>query len=198
MAHPPGDFRIVRVIVMAVDDAFPTLSPAELATMESFGERTTMDVGDVLYHSRDSSYSFFAIVSGSVAIINDTDGIDEVDTEHGPGRFLGELNLLTGQRVYLTARVSAAGEVITVPVPELRRLIATVPDLSDTILTAVRRSTCDPDGSFGERDPADRLAVLVRDPCATNPSPEITSVKNPDNSLDYVTATANHHGLNET
>jgi thioredoxin reductase (NADPH) len=121
---------------MADDDAFPTLTSAELAVVESFGARTTVDVGDVLYRSGDASYSFYAIVSGAVAIINDTDGIDQVVTEHGPGRFLGELNLLTGQRVYLTARVLAAGEVITVPVSELRRLIATVPDLSNTILTA--------------------------------------------------------------
>jgi thioredoxin reductase (NADPH) len=123
-------------MAMALDDAFPTFTAAELSTVESFGSRKTMSVGDVLFHSGDASYSFFAIVSGAVEIINDTDGIDEVVTEHGPGRFVGELNLLTGQRVYLTARVSAAGEVIAVAVPELRRLIATVPDISDTILTA--------------------------------------------------------------
>src|SRR5262249_11698931 len=74
--------------------------------------------------------------SGAVQIINETDGADEVVIEHTAGRFLGELNLLTGQRVYLTARVSQAGEVIRVPVNELRRMIATAPDLSDTILTA--------------------------------------------------------------
>src|SRR5581483_8909409 len=70
------------------------------------------------------------------------DGEDVVLATHGPGRFLGELNLLTGQRVYLTARVVEAGEVIAVPVAELRRLIATVPGLSDTILGAfvARRS----------------------------------------------------------
>src|SRR5581483_7571714 len=64
------------------------------------------------------------------------DGEDVVVATHGPGRFLGELNLLTGQRVYLTARVVEAGEVIAIPVPELRRLIATVPGLSDSILGA--------------------------------------------------------------
>ena len=35
---------------------------------------------------------------------------------HGPHRFLGELNLLTGGRVYLTAVVRDAGEVIQVPI----------------------------------------------------------------------------------
>ena len=34
---------------------------------------------------------------------------------HGPHRFLGELNLLTGGSVYLTAVVRDAGKVIQVP-----------------------------------------------------------------------------------
>src|SRR5918996_106511 len=55
---------------------------------------------------------------------------------HDAGRFLGELNLLTGQRVYLTARVTDPGELIAIPVAELRRIIATIPVLSDMILGA--------------------------------------------------------------
>ena len=127
---------------MASDEAFPTLTPDDLGVLESFGVRRTIAVGDVLFRNGDPSYDFYAIVHGGVEIINDTDGDDAIITEHSDGRFLGELNLLTGQRVYLTARVSRAGEVIVVPVHELRRLIATVPDLSDTILTAfmARRS----------------------------------------------------------
>ena len=121
---------------MASDEAFPTLTPDDLGVLESFGVRRTIAVGDVLFRNGDPSYDFYAIVHGGVEIINDTDGDDAIITEHSDGRFLGELNLLTGQRVYLTARVSRAGEVIVVPVHELRRLIATVPDLSDTILTA--------------------------------------------------------------
>ncbi|MCU1359169.1 MAG: Thioredoxin-disulfide reductase [Ilumatobacteraceae bacterium] len=121
---------------MADDDAFPTLSPADLATLQSFGVRSRVEVGDVLFHSGDTAYDFFVNISATVQIINDTDGVDDVVTEHGPGRFLGELSLLTGQRAYLTARVSVAGEIIAVPVAQLRRLIATVPDISDTIMAA--------------------------------------------------------------
>ena len=99
----------------------------------------------------------------SVAIINDTDGIDVVVTEHGPGRFLGELNLLTGQRVYLTARVSSAGRgdrgsgARAAAVDRHR----SGPERHDP--DCVRRPPCDPDGGIGERDPGDRLAVLAGD-----------------------------------
>jgi len=127
---------------MANEDAFPTLTAADQTVLETFGTRRPIAVGDVLFKTGDASYEFYALVSGAVQIINETDGHEEVIAEHGAGKIIGELNLLTGQRVYLTARVSAAGEVIALSVPELRRLIATVPDLSDTILTAfiARRS----------------------------------------------------------
>jgi thioredoxin reductase (NADPH) len=121
---------------VAFDDAFPTLTADDLTLLESFGTRRSVEVGDVLFRAGDDTYDFFAVVSGVVQIINDTDSTEEVVTEHGPGRFLGKINLLTGQRVYLTARVSVAGEVIAVPVDALRRVIATNPELSDTILTA--------------------------------------------------------------
>jgi CRP-like cAMP-binding protein len=65
----------------------------------------------VLFNSDGVSYDFFTIVSGSVQILNDTDGFDEVTPEHGPGRFLGELNVLIGQRVWHgDALRSAVGE----------------------------------------------------------------------------------------
>ena len=70
-------------------------------------------------------------------------GSDErVIARHGPGRFLGELNLLTGLRVFVSARVGRAGEVLVVPAPQLRHIIATQPALSDVILAAfiARRS----------------------------------------------------------
>ena len=71
-----------------------------------------------------------------------SDGEERIITRHGPGRFLGELNLLTGQRVYLSARVVEPGEVIVVPTAALRHVIATRPGLGDTILAALlaRRS----------------------------------------------------------
>ncbi|HEV7863549.1 MAG TPA: FAD-dependent oxidoreductase [Acidimicrobiia bacterium] len=124
------------------DPAAPTLDDAQLAMLTDFGERRTVQVGDILFAEGDPTYDFFVVLSGAVDIIGRFDGVEEVLVTHPAGRFLGELSLLTGQRVYLTARVAEAGEVVAIPVPELRRLIATVPDLSDVILGALvaRRS----------------------------------------------------------
>src|SRR5262249_30825415 len=48
----------------------------------------------------------------------------------------GEIGMLTGQRVYLTAVACSAGRVLAVPVGQLRVVMAQEPRLSDPILRA--------------------------------------------------------------
>ena len=55
--------------------------------------------------------------SGKVAVLQAYRTPDEeVVRVHGPGRFLGELGVLTGQVSFLTTVVAVAGEVLAVPV----------------------------------------------------------------------------------
>jgi thioredoxin reductase (NADPH) len=121
-----------------VDDAtaFPTLSDADMAAIGEFGTRRPVAEGEYLYREGDVSYDFYVVVSGAVEIVTTTGGTEEVIAHQGVGRFLGELNLLTGLRVFVSARVVEAGELLVVPREELRRLIATQPGLGDTILAA--------------------------------------------------------------
>ena len=59
---------------------------------------------------------------------------------HDSGRFLGELNLLTGLRVFVTATVVESGELIAVPAVAMRRALATEPALSDKVLAGSSRA----------------------------------------------------------
>jgi thioredoxin reductase (NADPH) len=125
-------------------DAFPTLTDADMAVLDRLGTRRTMSPGEYLYREGDVTYDFMVVVSGAIEVVAHN-GMGEETTivaQHGPGKFLGELNLLSGLRVFVSARVKEAGEVIVVPRDNLRRLIATSPGLGDTILTAfmARRS----------------------------------------------------------
>jgi thioredoxin reductase (NADPH) len=102
--------------------------------LESLGHRRQIAAGEYLYRAGDTGYDFYVVLSGQVEIVIDTDGEERIVITHGPGRFLGELNLLTGLRVFVDARVVADGEVLAVPVDTLRRIVATQPQLSDKIL----------------------------------------------------------------
>lgn len=121
---------------MSDDAAFPTLEESDIAVLGSLGTRHPIAAGDYLYREGDATYDFFVVVSGEVEIIISSGGEETVIARHGAGRFLGELNLLTGLRVFVSARVVEPGEVISVPRDALRRVIASRPSLSDTILTA--------------------------------------------------------------
>ncbi len=122
--------------------AFPRLDDDQRARLLAVGELRTVVPGEVLFKDGDDSYDFFVVESGAVAIVRGLGDENHVIAVHGRHRFLGELNLLTGGRVYLSAVVRDAGEVIQVPIAKLRRLVADDEELSNLILRAfmARRS----------------------------------------------------------
>ncbi len=115
--------------------AFPVLAPSEVAIFEAVGTRHRVDTGEYLYHEGDRGFDFWIVLSGAVDVVVD-DADDQVITTHRAGQFLGELNLLTGVRAFVSARVAEPGEVLAVPADLLRRVIATEPELGDKILGA--------------------------------------------------------------
>jgi thioredoxin reductase (NADPH) len=108
------------------------LSESQLATLAAVGEEFSADVGDVLFRIGDSAYPFIAIREGEVAII-DARGKELV--RHGPSRFLGEVNLLSGQAVLLTAVVTKPLHYIAVERDALRRLLYEDGALSNLVLS---------------------------------------------------------------
>lgn len=116
------------------DTPLATLDRSELAVLEPLGVRRAVNAGDHLFRAGERGYDFFVVLSGRIDILLSTDSEERVLTTHGPGRFLGELNLLSGLRVFLSARVAEPGEVLAIPVETLRHIIATQPQLSDKIL----------------------------------------------------------------
>jgi thioredoxin reductase (NADPH) len=122
--------------------AFPRLNDDQRARLLAAGEMRKVVPGEVLFKDGDDSYDFFVVESGAIAIVRGLGDENHVIAVHGQHRFLGELNLLTGGRVYLSAVVRDAGAVIQVPLANLRRLVADDEELSNLILRAfmARRS----------------------------------------------------------
>ncbi len=107
------------------------LSTAQLATLAAHGEERTAAVGDVLFRVGDARYPFMAILDGEAAIL-DASGHEIV--RHGPSGFLGEMNLLTGQTVFLTAVVTQPMRYIAVDRDALRPLLFEDGPLGDLLL----------------------------------------------------------------
>src|SRR5215510_2525091 len=128
--------------------ASPALSASQLATLAALGEERTADVGDVLYRVGDRSYPFIAIREGEVAIV-DASGNEIV--RHGASGFLGELNLLSGQTVFLTAVVTRPLRYVAVDRDRLRALLFEDGPLSDLVLSTfiARREALQRVGGIG-------------------------------------------------
>src|SRR2546426_9471343 len=112
--------------------AAPASPSSQLATLAELGEERTAQVGDVLYRLGDATYPFIAIREGEVAIL---DAAGNEIVRHGPSSFLGELNLLTGQTVFLTAVVTKPLRYIAVDRDALRALLFDDAPLSDIVLS---------------------------------------------------------------
>jgi thioredoxin reductase (NADPH) len=108
------------------------LSPSQLATLAQHGEERTADVGDVLFRVGDRRYPFIAIVEGEIAVL---DAAGNEIVRHGTSGFLGEMNLLSGQTVFLTAVVTKPLRYIAVDRDELRPLLFEDGPLSDLLLS---------------------------------------------------------------
>ena len=111
------------------------LSTSELADIASFGDERATELGELLFQAGDADYDFFVVLEGEVQVVAGEQ--DEVVAAFGPGGFVGELTLLTGQRRFVTARVAQPGRVIVIEQSEFRRLMSLRPGLAEIIFSAL-------------------------------------------------------------
>ena len=114
--------------------ASPALSASQLTRLGELGEERTAQVGDVLYRVGDRTYPFMAIIEGEVSIV-DAAGIEIM--RHLSSGFLGEMSLLTGQTVFVTAIVTKPLRYVAVERDALRALLFEDGPLSDLILATL-------------------------------------------------------------
>ena len=112
--------------------ASPLLSPSQLDALAEIGEERSARVGELLYRVGDRTYPFIAILEGEVAV---TDEAGNELIRQGPSGFLGELNLLSGQTVFVSALVTEPLRYIAVERNALKALLNEDGPLSDLLLS---------------------------------------------------------------
>jgi thioredoxin reductase (NADPH) len=116
--------------------AFPRLTDGQIDKLRPYGKVCATEPGQVLFSEGDAEYDFYVVLDGKVAVVDPEADGERPIAVHGPGRFLGELGLLTGQAAFFTAVVREPGEVLRVPVGRLRSLLVQDQQLGDLILRA--------------------------------------------------------------
>jgi thioredoxin reductase (NADPH) len=115
--------------------AFPHLSEERIRALAPFGARRPTQRGEVLVTEGAPDDVFYVLLSGRAAVVEGFGTAEQrIVRVHGPGRFLGELGLLTGQVAFLTTIVADSGEVLAVPMDRLRRVLLDDPAFGDEIM----------------------------------------------------------------
>jgi thioredoxin reductase (NADPH) len=109
------------------------LSSSQLATLAAHGEERTAEAGETLIQIGDEIYPLIAILEGEAAVL---DGARREIVRHGAGGFIGEINLLSGQTVFVTVVVTRRMRYIAVEREALRQLLFEDSSLSDLLLAA--------------------------------------------------------------
>jgi thioredoxin reductase (NADPH) len=133
---PPGE-------TPDLSGGYPRLEETRIRSLEALGERRSASRGEVLIAEGEPETTFYVVLSGRVAVVDAFGCLDQrVVRVHGPGRFLGELGVLTGQVAFLTSVVAEPGEVLAVPADRLRAYVTSDPAFGDVVLRAylIRRS----------------------------------------------------------
>jgi thioredoxin reductase (NADPH) len=118
----------------ARDTASPTLTQAQITFLSRCGETRKTEVGQVLIRAGDRACAFIVVLDGEVEVVDDFAGQTRTIGVLLAGNFAGELNLLTGQALYLSFVVRKRGEVLAIPRAQLKQVVTEDPALSDIIL----------------------------------------------------------------
>src|SRR5919199_6211508 len=91
---------------------FPKLTPVQISHISAHGRTRSVQPSEVLIEQGDTSLPFFVVITGEVEILRPLGASETLVTVHGPGEFTGEVNMLSGRRSLVRARVTKSGKVI--------------------------------------------------------------------------------------
>ncbi|MET0768013.1 MAG: FAD-dependent oxidoreductase [Aeromicrobium sp.] len=119
--------------------AYPRLTDGQSMLLSRYGERKRLAKGTTLFCEGDRDCGLFVVLDGMVRVVQEDDREAEprVIAVHGPGRFVGDLSMLTGQAAYVTAVAQTDVEVQEIPFDRLKEAVTQDQALGDLILRAL-------------------------------------------------------------
>ncbi|HEV2845428.1 MAG TPA: FAD-dependent oxidoreductase [Thermoanaerobaculia bacterium] len=126
----------VPSITSPVDKTFPTLTPEQVARISVHGTVRPVRRGEVLVEAGDAAVPFFVVATGQLEIVQLSNGMETLVAVHGPGQFTGEVNMLSGRRSLVRARVAETGEVIQLDRECMLALVQTDSEIGEILLRA--------------------------------------------------------------
>ena len=145
--------------------AYPRLTDEQIMLLSRYGERKPLTKGTKLFCEGDRDCGLFVVLDGRVRVVqeNAPEGEARVIAVHGRGRFVGDLSILTGQAVYVTAVAQTDVEVVELSYERLKEAVTQDQALGDLILRAfILRRNIHADLGAGLRIIGSRYSAATR------------------------------------
>src|SRR4030081_1725630 len=120
------------------EQAFPSLTAAEIGRMRRFGEVRHYKDSEMLFETGKPGPGMFVILSGHVAITQRA-VLSHVAPviDQGPGQFLAEIGQLSGRIALVDGHAEGEVETLLIPPDKLRALLVAEADLGERIMRAL-------------------------------------------------------------
>lgn len=115
---------------------FPKLTPVQISRIEPHGRIRSIQPGEVLIEQGDIAVPFFVVITGEIEIVRPFGTQETLITIHSDGQFTGEVNMLSGRRSLVRARVTKPGKVIELDHQQMLSLVQTDAELSGIFMRA--------------------------------------------------------------
>jgi len=120
------------------DQIYPTLDAFEIERVRQFGDLHSFAAGELLWTVGKVAPGLMVILAGKVAVTeHDQFGSRKPLAVHGPGNFLGELALLSGQPALVDAIAQERVEVLIIQSERLRGLMIAEAEIGERIMRAL-------------------------------------------------------------
>jgi thioredoxin reductase (NADPH) len=118
-------------------EIFPVLSTEQGDRIERYGQRTTLEQGEVLFDRGDRLADFFFVREGQIGIfIAGEGGTERLLTTHSAGQFTGELDHFSARALLVSARASARTCVVRLDTEGFRQMMAAQADIGEIVIRA--------------------------------------------------------------
>jgi thioredoxin reductase (NADPH) len=120
------------------ETAFPSLTSDELALVKPLAKYCDFADGDIIFRAGQPDIDLYVVESGHIEIRNPTEG-NRFIAALEPGCFSGDIDILTGRPVIVTAVAKGPTRLLCVPNAQLRSLLNRVPSLGEKLILAFTR-----------------------------------------------------------
>ena len=119
-----------------IEHVFPILTRQQVNHIEKYGRVREVHTGEVLVEQGDVAPPFYVIIAGELEILRPFGTHETLVTVHRSGQFTGEVNMLSGRRSLVRARVTKPGKVIELDRQQMLGLVQTDAEVSSILMRA--------------------------------------------------------------